>query len=307
MTRWNRVTTHQLRTMGSKDLTGRQEFTTSEDVPNISKMCKAVVLEMPAEPMTGPHSLVLPGQHVWAFFDSAMAIIHLDHARMVSGKSGVTGKYWIGVEFLVQDILTIPINTQRRPGAKAELRNTALRAYSHIYGTYGTRFADLIGHVTLGYNLDADDELIETIKDYFLTMLRMSQKAVCKSDPRAAEHQSAFMPSTHMSVHGYSPADDEGGAVTANGGDVTAGTYIEAFWFNNAYVPADDKGGGMTWMMDLLESCPLYCGIRTVWAYTKAEFRRDRYVDREKPDLTRIPSFKTTLHLVTQVFTVHSI
>ena len=122
MTRWNRVTTHQLRTIGSKDLTGPQEFTISEDVPAISKMCKAVVLEMPAEPIPGPHSVVLPGQHVWAFFDSAMAIIHLDHARMVSGKNGATGKYWMGIEFLVQDILTLPINTQRRPGAKAELR-----------------------------------------------------------------------------------------------------------------------------------------------------------------------------------------
>ena len=146
-------------------------------------MCKAVVLEMPAEPKTGPHSLVLPGQHVWAFIDSVMAIIHLDHARMVSGKDNKTGKYWIGIEFPIQDIITIPGDTQRRPGAKAELRNTALRAYSHMYGTYGIRFTDLIGHVTLGYNLVADDELIETIKDYVLTMLRMSQKTVCKSDP----------------------------------------------------------------------------------------------------------------------------
>jgi hypothetical protein len=180
MTRWNRVTTAQLRTIGSKDLTGPQEFTTSEDVPNDSKMCKTVVLEMPAEPIPGPHSVVLPGQHVWAFFDSAMAVIHLDHARMVSGKNSKNGKYWMGIEFPVQDILTMPVNTYRRPGAKAELRNTALRAYSHIYGTYGTRFTDLIGHVTLGYNLEADEELIETIKDCFLTMLRMSQKAVCK-------------------------------------------------------------------------------------------------------------------------------
>jgi hypothetical protein len=147
----------------------------------------------------------------------------------------------------------------------------------------------------LGYNLAADDELIETIKDYFLTMLRMSQKTVCKSDPRAAEDQSAYMPSTHKSILGHSPAD-EGGDVTATGGDVTAGPYIEAFWFNNAYVPADDKTGGMTWMMDLLESCPLYQGIRTVRAYTKAEFSRDRYVDRERPDLVRISSFKTNLH-----------
>ena len=67
MTRWNRVTTQQIRTIGSKDLTGPQEFTTSEDVPNTSKLCKAVVLEMPAEPIPGPHSVVLPGQHVWAF------------------------------------------------------------------------------------------------------------------------------------------------------------------------------------------------------------------------------------------------
>ena len=117
---------------------------------------------MPAEPTTGPHSLVLPGQHVWAFFDSAMAIVHLDYARMVSGKDNKTGKYWIGIEFLVQDIVSIPVDTKRRPGSKAELRNTALRAYSHAYGPYGTRFTDLLGHVTLGYNIAADDELIET-------------------------------------------------------------------------------------------------------------------------------------------------
>ena len=49
-------------------------------------------------------------------------------------------------------------------------------------------------------------------------------------------------------------------------------------------------------MMDLLESCPLYQGIRTAWAYTQAEFTRDRYVDREQPDLVRIPNFKTNLH-----------
>ena len=49
-------------------------------------------------------------------------------------------------------------------------------------------------------------------------------------------------------------------------------------------------------MMDLLESRTLYQGIRTAWAYTQAEFTRDRYVDRERPDLVRIPSFKTNLH-----------
>jgi hypothetical protein len=147
-TRWNRITTYQIRTIGSKGIAGHQEFTTSEDVPDASTLCKAVVLEMPAEPKTGPHSLVLPGQHVWAFFDSAMAIIHLDHARMVSGKDNKTGMYWIGIEFPIQDIITIPADTKRRPGAKAELRNTALRAYSHMYGPYGTRFTDLMGHVT---------------------------------------------------------------------------------------------------------------------------------------------------------------
>ena len=42
---------------GSKGIAGHQEFTTSEDVPDASKLCKAVVLEMPAEPKIGPHSL----------------------------------------------------------------------------------------------------------------------------------------------------------------------------------------------------------------------------------------------------------
>jgi hypothetical protein len=147
---------------------------------------------------------------------------------MVSGKDNKTGKYWIGIEFPIRDIIIIPADTKRRPGAKAELRNTALRAYSHMYGPYGTRFTDLMGHVTLGYNIAADDELIETIKDYVLTMLRMSQKTVCKSDPRAAEDESAYMPSTHRSILGHSPAD-EGGDVTAIGGDVTAGPINRGF------------------------------------------------------------------------------
>jgi hypothetical protein len=115
----------------------------------------------------------------------------------------------------------------------------------------------------LGYNIVADDELIETIKQYVLTMLRMSQKTVCKDDPRAVESQSAYTPSTHRSILGHSPVDDED-EVTTLGGDVIAGPCLEAYWFNNAYVLADDKTGGMTWMMDLLESCPLYQAIRTV-------------------------------------------
>jgi hypothetical protein len=222
--RWNRITTRQMRSLGSKDQSGPQEFATSEDVPAASTMCQAVVLEMPSEPKPGPRSLVLPGQHVWAFFDSAMTIVHLDYARMVSGKDCKTGKYWIGIEFPIQDIVSMPPDENRRPGSKAELRNTALRAYSHVFGPYGTRFTDLLGHVTLGCNIAADDELIETMKQYVLTMLRMSQKTVCKDDPRAVESQSAYTPSTHRSILGHSPVDDEGD-VTALGGDVTAGPF----------------------------------------------------------------------------------
>ena len=93
-----------------------------------------------------------------------------------------------------------------------------------MYGPYGTRFTDLLGHVTLGYNIAVDDELIEAIKDYVLTMLRMSQKTVCKGDTRAAEHQSAYMPSTCRSILGHSPVDGEGN-VAALGGDVTASPF----------------------------------------------------------------------------------
>jgi len=115
----------------------------------------------------------------------------------------------------------MPSDAKRRPGSKAELRNTAFRAYSHVYGPYGTRFTDLLGHVTLGYNIAADDELIEKIKQYVLTMLRLSQKTVCKDDPRAVESQSAHMPSTHRPILGHSPVDDDG--------DVIAGPFIEAY------------------------------------------------------------------------------
>jgi hypothetical protein len=295
-----------MRSLGSKDLSGHQEFATSEDVPDASKMCQAVVLEMPSEPKPGPHSIVLPGQHVWAFFDSAMTIVHLDYARMVSGNDSKTGKYWIGIEFPLQDIDSMPPDTHRRPGSKAELRNTAPHTYSHMSKPYGTRFTDLLGHATLGSNIAADDELIETIKQYVPTMLRMSQKTVCKDDPRAVESQSAYTPSTHQSILGQSPVDDED-AVTTFGGAVTAGPLLEAYSFSNAYVPADDKTGGMTWMMDLLESCPLYQAIRTVWTYTQIEFTRDKYVDRNQPDLFRIPSFKTNLRWVSQISPIHSI
>jgi hypothetical protein len=40
----------------AKDISGHQEFATSEDVPDASKMRTAVVLEMPAKPKTSPHS-----------------------------------------------------------------------------------------------------------------------------------------------------------------------------------------------------------------------------------------------------------
>jgi hypothetical protein len=73
-------------------------------------------------------------------------------------------------------------------------------------------------------------------------------------------------------------------------------TNSSAFWLNNAYVPADDKLGGMTWMMDLLPACPLYVAIMYVWAYARAEFTRDQYVDRADPDLIRLRPFKTNLH-----------
>ena len=157
-----------------------------------------------------------------------MTIVHLDYAPMVSGKDNKTGKYWVGIEFPIQDIVSMPSDTSRRPGSKAELRNTAHRAYSHMYGPYGTRFTDLLGHATLGYNIAADDELIDKIKQYVLTMLRMSQKTVCKDDPRAVEYQSAYMPSTHRSILGHSPAHDEDD-VAALGGDVIAGPFIEAY------------------------------------------------------------------------------
>ena len=100
----------------------------TEDMPDTSRMRKAVVLEMLAEPKPEPHSLVLPGQHVWAFFDSTMTIVHLEYARMVSGKDSKTGKYWVGIEFPVQDIISMPSDIKRRLGSKAELRDTALRA-----------------------------------------------------------------------------------------------------------------------------------------------------------------------------------
>jgi hypothetical protein len=90
--------------------------------------------------------------------------------------------------------------------------------------------------------------------------------------------------------------DAEAAKVVNEGGDVTATTTIEAFWFNNAYVPTDDKLGGMTWTVDLLPGCPLYEAIRYVWAYAMAEFTSDQYVDRADPDLVRLRPFKTNLH-----------
>ena len=95
----------------------------------------------------------------------------------------------------------------------------------------------------MGYTIPGEEELIEKIKQYILTMLRMPQTAVCRDDPRAVGFQSAYMPATHQSIIGHSSVDD-GGDVTAIGGDVIASSTIEAFWFSNAYVPPDDKTGG---------------------------------------------------------------
>jgi hypothetical protein len=122
----------------------------------------------------------------------------------------------------------------------------------HAYGPFGARFNDLPGHVTLGCDIVADDELIETIKQYLLAMLLLPQTEVCKDDPRATTRQSAHMPPTHVPVVGCAHNDDGGDVTAIEGGDATASTTIEAFWFNNAYVPTDDKLGGMTWMIDLL-------------------------------------------------------
>jgi hypothetical protein len=194
----------------------------------------------------------------------------------------------MGVEFPVQDVVLMTPGLERRPISKAGLREASLETYKHAYGPFGVRFNDLPGHVTLGYDIVADDELIEAIKQYVLAMLLLPQTEVCKNDPRATAKRSAHMPTTHVPVVGHAH-DDDGGDVTAiEGGVVIANTTIEAFWFNNAYVPTDDKRGGMTWMVDLLPGCPLYEAIRYVWAYATAEFTRDQYVDRADPDVIRL-------------------
>jgi len=228
--------------------------------------------------------------------DSAVSIVHRSHARMVSGKNKQTGTYWVAVEFPVQDVILMTLDLDRRPSPKASLRDASLETFKHVHGPFVVRFNDLPGHVTLGYNIVADDELIEKIKQYILAMLMFPQTEVCTGDPRATIRQSAHMPDTHVHVAGCTHNDD-GGDVTANeGGDVTASTTIEALGFNNAYVPTDDKLGGMTWMIDLLPDCPLYQAIRYAWMYTMAEFTRDKYVDRANPNLERFRPLTTNLH-----------
>jgi hypothetical protein len=88
-TRWNKRYAQQIRSLQLKQLTSFVSFVAgeNEDAPIESKVCKAVVVQVPAEPKPEPHSVVVPGTHVWAFFDSALAIVHLSHARMVSGKN----------------------------------------------------------------------------------------------------------------------------------------------------------------------------------------------------------------------------
>ena len=141
-----------------------------------------------------------------------------------------TGTYWIVVEFPVQDVILMTPGLERRPSSKAGLRAASLGMYNHAYGPFGVRLNDLQGHVTLGYNIVADDELIATITQYILAMLLLPQTEVCKDDPRATSRQSAHMPPTHVHVAGHAHNDD-GGDVTANeGGDVAASTTIEAFW-----------------------------------------------------------------------------
>ena len=92
-TRWNKRHHQQIRSLQAKQLTAVVPFTAGEDddEPDESGMCKAVVWQVPAEPKPDPHSAVVPGAHVWAFFDSAVTTAHLSHARMVSGKNIQTG------------------------------------------------------------------------------------------------------------------------------------------------------------------------------------------------------------------------
>ena len=88
-TRWNKRHTQQIRSLQLKQLTAAVSFVAGEDEDALddSEVCKAVVLQVPVEPKPEPHSVVVPGAHVWAFFDSALTVVHLSHARMVSGKN----------------------------------------------------------------------------------------------------------------------------------------------------------------------------------------------------------------------------
>ena len=148
---------------------------------------------------------------------------------MASGKNKQTGTYWIGVELPVQDVILMTLGLDRRPSPKVSLRDASLEMFKHVHGPCGVRFNDLPGHVTLGYNIVADEELIEKIKQYILAMLTFPQTEVCKGDPRATIRQSAHMPDSHVHVAGCTHSDDGGDVAAIECGDVTASTTIAAF------------------------------------------------------------------------------
>ena len=106
-----------------------------------------------------------------------------------------------------------------------------------IMGPIGVRFNNLTGHISLGYDIVADDDLIEEIKEYFLNVLQLTRSDVCpESERRPTGTNSAHLPLAHMPIAGKTP-NDVGGVLAAEK------PTLEACCFHNAYVTTEDKRG----------------------------------------------------------------